>query len=156
MAVNRELRDRLANALAAFMRGELRSFAFDSVVSNVRSLRAGDEALDGLALSLWFLYDDIADHPICVDRNGWDVARRCLAFLKSDQEALGEGDFAPFLTEEAWDEAECLLAPFGLPEYDATAIKRHERVRSRDFLLRMLVAGVFLALLVWLFRIVLR
>ena len=83
MAVDRAARDRLAFALAAFMRGEVDNFALDDACFESVT---DDRTVDELGRLLWFFYDDCKPHRISVAREGWELLRRCVAFLRSDLE----------------------------------------------------------------------
>lgn len=110
MAVNRESRDRLASAVAAYMRGEIGNLALDEVVQNLSS---DDETVNHLALMFWFLYDDFKDHPLHITDEGWYGLQRALAFLKTDLELqTARGEYLWFHRKQI--EAVILLFACGL------------------------------------------
>jgi len=81
--VDLQARSRLAAATAAYMRGEMRSFAFDEVVDEAME-NSTDDALFDVAYQLWLFYDDFVDHSVSVSPQGWEYLRRLLAFLTTD------------------------------------------------------------------------
>jgi hypothetical protein len=94
MAVDRPSRDRLARALAGYLRGEIDNFALDEQV-----FTSGDRAditLHDVACSLWYFYDDIKSHTVHASPEGWQYLVRCLVFLKTDLESpLASRHFNP-------------------------------------------------------------
>lgn len=83
MSVNRETRDRFANALADYMRGRINNLDLNRVIDG---LPADDRSVNRLIWQVWFLYDDLRPHPLRVTQEGWDALRRCLAFVGTDLE----------------------------------------------------------------------
>src|SRR5262245_53058858 len=80
--IDRAARDALADALAAYMRGEIDNFAFDDVAMGVRT---DDRSVLLLGQALWFHYDDIKLHKVSATPEAWDFFRRVIAFLKCDR-----------------------------------------------------------------------
>jgi len=73
----------MADAIAAYMRGEIKSREFEKAAGPIDG-PTDDEGADGAGLQMWYVYGDFIDHPVCVSREGWDYLRRWLAFLKTD------------------------------------------------------------------------
>ena len=120
MSVDRELRDRLADALAGYMKGGIRSHALDDVVWPISRSETSDEDVRLVAEWIWMTYDDTYNHRVFGSSKLWDAYRAAFAFLKSDA-TLGKrtlDDFAASRSagEQASDEA--ALAAYELPEYD--------------------------------------
>ncbi len=82
MPVDRAFRDKLADAAASFMRGEIKSYDLDYALLEKSSKTDPDANIVGR--QLWLFYDDIVDHPICQPPEGWECLRRWIAFLKTD------------------------------------------------------------------------
>jgi len=81
--VDREARTRLADATAAYMRGEMKSFAFDEAVEQAME-NSKDSALFDVADWLWRFYDDFKDQSVYATPQGWEYLKRLLAFLTTD------------------------------------------------------------------------
>jgi hypothetical protein len=86
MAVDRNRRELMAKALAAFMRGEIKARQFDKQVMKWDNSYMDRISCDEgkAAFVLWHFYDDLIDHHISVSKEGWDCLKRWLAFLKTD------------------------------------------------------------------------
>jgi hypothetical protein len=80
--MNRAERDRLADAVVAFMKGDIRSEAFSEIVAGVSC--ETDPSLASVRRHLWLFWDDFIDHPLGTNEDGWDFLRRTVAFLKTD------------------------------------------------------------------------
>jgi len=81
--VDLQARSRLAAATAAYMRGEMGSFAFDEVVDEAMD-NSTDDGLSKVAYRLWLFYDDFVDHSVHASPQGWEYLKRLLAFLTTD------------------------------------------------------------------------
>ncbi len=73
---------KVCDALVKYMRGEIDNFAFDDEIF----LKTEDKSLQKITNTLWFTYDDCKRHQVSVPRQGWQLYRRCIAFLQSDLE----------------------------------------------------------------------
>jgi hypothetical protein len=119
--LDRPNRTRAANALAAYLRGEIDNFKLDD---ETLSLDTDDKTLRRLSWWLWGCYDDIKRHTVHATPEGWDFLGRCLAFLRTDLElayrkpARHQSDYAPFRSHEEWLSHRHLLDPENLPAYD--------------------------------------
>ena len=157
--IDRPARDRLVAVLTAHLRGE--ASADNSVVDDAFVDYAGeDRSIDRIGRELWFTYDDIKRHPISVSRKGWQLYKRCIAFLLTDSELpprhqdTGDPSVWPFQSRQSLIRARPDLRSFGLPRYDVTV--RAVPIRAWDVTLRLrmlpvaIVAG-WLAYLFWKF-----
>jgi len=83
MPVDRDARGRLADVIASYMKGEIKTDDFDRAYHEIAG-QTEDETLPDLCIDLWLLHDDFVDHPIAVSKGQWDWLLRVLAFLKAD------------------------------------------------------------------------
>ena len=84
MSVDRAARDRLASALAAYLRGEADNFAVDD--AGLGSPWTDDATLRSIQSGVWLAYDDLKSHPVSATPGLWEALRRTIAFLRSDLE----------------------------------------------------------------------
>lgn len=88
MPVDRQLRDKLADATVSWMRGESGASVYDDVVLEIEGAdiegKTNDDGVIDAASHLWFFYDDFIDHPVSVSREGWEHLRRWIALLRTD------------------------------------------------------------------------
>ena len=68
MAVDRQARTYLRNALVSYMAGAIRTFAFDDKNSGCR--KNGDRSVQEISRFLYNIHDDLIDHPISVTSPG--------------------------------------------------------------------------------------
>jgi hypothetical protein len=157
MPPDRPNRTRAADALAAYLRGEIDNF---KLADETLSLDTKDKTLRELCWWLWHCYDDIKRHTVHATPEGWNFLRRCLAFLRTDLElvyrklARDQADYAPFPSPEEWLAHRHLLAAENLPAYDRA---RHDfspwgpvlgaQIRWRWLALAALAPAVMLYLL---------
>lgn len=137
MEIDSVLREKLAAALAAYLRGEMLSDALDAVVWDVHDAPTADREVREIALAIWSVYDDFVDHPVCVNEQEWQALRRYLAFLKARVPLRADADYRPFPSRAAWPEHEGLLDEFRLPPYDPIEHGRRRaqlRVAQRKYL----------------------
>lgn len=122
MPVDLQARSDVRNALIAFMRGEIRAFAFDDV--NSRHFGSADPSLHEISRILWGFYDDLIDHRISVTAESWQILQRVVAFLATDLAADNLGEPAspawPFRSESEWLAMSHLSRDSGLPAFDAS------------------------------------
>lgn len=80
MPVDREARDKLLNALVAFMQREIKSDEFDErILSHTK-----DRAVRDIGWLLWQCYDDLIDDYLHANHELWDCLRRYAVFLQTD------------------------------------------------------------------------
>ena len=120
MHLDRHNRDRAADTLAAYLRGEADNF---QLIEDTMDLPTKDRALVVISLSLWPLYDDISPHTVRASPHGWRFMVRCIAFLRTDlQEPTRPREqtleYAPFHSVEQWQVYQHLIANDDLPEHD--------------------------------------
>jgi hypothetical protein len=125
MPADREARSRLRDALIAYMRGDIHTFAFDDINSAYLVQRhSEDQSLQEVSKRLWTFHDDFIDHPISVPSEGWIVLQRVVAFLATDLESETVGEPTspawPFRDASEWLKNEHLSRDCGLLEYDAS------------------------------------
>jgi len=118
MAVDRKARTVLRNALVSYMTGAIRTFAFEDQYSPCQD--SLDESVRLIARQVWYMHDELIDHPISVTSVGWEALRRTIAFLGTDLDITAQLDGAawPFQDETEWHANECLVNELGLPDYD--------------------------------------
>ena len=115
--IDREKRERLRAALAAYLRGELRTFAFDD--ENCACGDTKDESLRLISRQLYLIHDDTVDHPISVSEPVWAQLQQIAAFLGTDLEAAAQQHPAwPFADEQQWQAHRQLALELALPAYD--------------------------------------
>jgi hypothetical protein len=81
--IDRASRDRLADAIEAFLVGEIGSFEFDDRIFAIHDTTE-DKTVPNVVCLLWHHYDDIKDHPVALSRVEWDYFQRLLLLLRSD------------------------------------------------------------------------
>lgn len=121
MVVDRKARTDLRNALVRYMTGEIRSFEFEDKTSPFEIAKTTtDNGVRQVAGFLWYIYDELINHPISVTSQGWATLRRILAFLRTDLDigTTQEQPAWPFHDHEEWQRNEWLLNDIALPEYD--------------------------------------
>ena len=118
MTVDRDARTNLQSAIVAYMSGAIRTFAFEDRYSSCRA--STDESVQAIAKQVWYLHDDLVDHPISVRSEGWEALRRTVAFVGTDMNIATSSkcDFWPFHDESQWRHYEHLVNELGLPAYD--------------------------------------
>lgn len=116
MTVDRQARTTLRNAIVAYMSGAIRSFAFQDQYSPFRA--SPDEAVQEIVRQVWYIHDELIDHPISVLLEGWEILRRTVAFLGTDLDiAPSECRVWPFRDEAEWHLHEHLVDQLDLPDY---------------------------------------
>jgi len=117
MTVDRRARTALRNAIVAYMSGQIRTFAFEDQYSPCRA--SSDESVQEIVRQVWYIHDELIDHPISVLSEGWEGLRRTVAFLGTDLEIVSrEGPSWPFQDGAEWHANEHLVDELGLPDYD--------------------------------------
>lgn len=81
--VDRTARNRLADAIEAFLSEDIGAFEFDDRIFNVAD-DTDDETVQEVAHLLWFHYDDCKDHKAGLSQVEWDYFQRLLLLLRSD------------------------------------------------------------------------
>jgi hypothetical protein len=118
MPVDRSKRDRIANAIAAYLRGEIDNFALGD---QIRGLDTNDNSLCGLSLMIWSLYDDVRRHTVHASPEDWNFLIRCVAYLRTDLEFTASyeapANCCPFPSDELWL-AHRLVDDDRIPSYD--------------------------------------
>ena len=94
MSVDREARDRLADALAAFMRGDIDRRQYRAIADHPPK---GDYTVAYYAFMTTGDSDKISG-PVCVTEDGWNALVRCIAFLRSDLQLERPHRFSLLLT----------------------------------------------------------
>src|SRR3712207_5585268 len=79
--VDRAARDKLADAMVRYTKGEIDNFELDDQVFRDPG---DDRTLADISLGVWLFYDDIKVHTATFGPEGWEAWRRLIAFLKSD------------------------------------------------------------------------
>lgn len=76
------MRDRAAESIIAYMRGDIDNFALEKALVS----RSTDRGFNRVSVAVWFIYDDIKRHHVHGPPAVWDFLCRCIAYLKSDLE----------------------------------------------------------------------
>lgn len=80
--VDRQARAKTAEAIRAFLTGELTSHQFDDALE--AACVANDPLLCQMRDAAWYSYDDIEDHRVALPRERWDQLCRYLLILESE------------------------------------------------------------------------
>ena len=151
MTVDRQARTTLQRAIVDYMSGAIRTFAFEDQYWPCRT--SPDEAVQRIAREVWYIHDELIDHPLSLPEQGWEALRRIVAFLGTDLEITAKQDEWPFEDEAAWRAHQHLVNEFDLPEYDPAVHGRPanpwwNRIPSSiGFLvLAVLLAALFIAI----------
>lgn len=83
--IDRQARKEMEELIAAFMAGTLRSHEVDDVKDKIEAATQ-DATVKEVGFALWFFYDDIENHTIVVEKEGWDCLNRLRLLLQSDGE----------------------------------------------------------------------
>jgi hypothetical protein len=118
MPVASDDRRRLRGALIAYMSGTLRAHAFDDL--NSACMDSRDESVRSIAKWLYGIHDDLADHPISVSQQVWNVLVRIVVFLGTESPASScqQAESWPFSSESEWNAARASVEGCGIPRYD--------------------------------------
>ena len=111
-------RQKLRNAIVAYMNGAIATFAFDDL--NCECSDSADESVHQISKLLYQIHDDTVDHPICVTQSTWDTLRRVVAFLDTELTAAEEIDEShwPFPNSQQWHENQHRVPGMDIPTYD--------------------------------------
>ena len=118
MNCDRAKRLKLRTALSAYMRGEIRTFAFDD--ANSECVNSSDHDLARVAKHLYQIHDDTVDHSISVPQLTWDRLNRVVAFLDTDTQCEQNENlpYWPFPNNQAWVDQQATNSHLDIPEYD--------------------------------------
>jgi hypothetical protein len=83
MTVDRPRRDELVQAIDRFLHEEINAFAFDEAIFEIRG-KTNDATIHEVADFLYDFYDDFEDHPVVLNRIGWNCFQRIRLLLNSD------------------------------------------------------------------------
>ena len=108
----------LRDALGAYLRNEIRTFAFDD--ANSECMDTDDASLKCIANHLYIIHDDTVDHPISVSETTWQCLIRIAAFLRTNLLCQTGTDqpYWPFQTRELWLEHKSANDDLRIPDYD--------------------------------------
>lgn len=81
--VDRSARDRLAEAVEAFLADQIGADAFDERIHEIAG-ETDDDTVGEIVDLLWYHYDDCTDHRAALCRVEWDYLQRLLLLLRSD------------------------------------------------------------------------
>ena len=148
MRVDRPNRDRIANAIAAYLRGEIDNFALDDLT---RELDTDDNSLFRLSLMTWPLYDDVRRHTVHASPEDWNFLIRCVAYLRTDLEFTASyeapANCCPFPSDELWLAHRRLVDDDRIPSHDSErhACKFPPRAARGTLIVAAALALLFLA-----------
>ena len=80
--VDRHERTELAAIIRRFLADEVSAFGFDDQLDAYR--QSPDNAVQYVALAVWYHYDDCDDHHVVLAKPEWDYFQRLLLLLESD------------------------------------------------------------------------
>jgi hypothetical protein len=85
VAIDRQSRNRLVNAINRYLDKAMTAFAFDDEIFGI--LRASKDAtVEYVVHSLWLHYDDCKDHLAGLSKEEWDYFQRLILLLESNAE----------------------------------------------------------------------
>ena len=76
-------------AIRSYMNEEITSDQFDDALAEI-SRATSDEGVSAVRQELWYVYDDLTDHPIVAYKHDWDYLNRLLLLLSSNAEIAVE------------------------------------------------------------------
>jgi len=85
--VDRNNRDKLIIEIQNFINDKIDSFEFDENIFEIQS-NSEDETIKYVVNSLWYYYDDLKEHKIAIEKEGWDFIQRLILILTSDKEII--------------------------------------------------------------------
>ena len=85
--IDRDSRDKLAEALRQYASGRITNYALDDLQVNNQ-----DQGVEAIRRAAWFLYDDLHQHKAVdnykLDKENKHKISQCIVFLQSDEEYL--------------------------------------------------------------------
>ena len=85
--VDRDNRDKLIVEIQNFLNEKTDSFEFDENIFEIQA-NTEDKTINYIVKVLWHYYDDLKEHKVAIDKEGWDTIQRFLLVLKSNQEII--------------------------------------------------------------------
>ena len=79
--IDRKSRDRFADLMEAYLQGHLSNLDFDEAISAIES---DDPLIEFCRRWVWYFYDDLKEHRVALDKEGWDFFYRLILLLRSD------------------------------------------------------------------------
>ncbi|MEO8593422.1 MAG: hypothetical protein ABI759_08870 [Candidatus Solibacter sp.] len=79
----------MMQTIRSYMDEEITSDQFEEALAEV-SRATSDEGVAALREELWYIYDDLTDHPIVAYKHDWDYLNRLLLLLASNAEIAVE------------------------------------------------------------------
>jgi hypothetical protein len=79
----------MMQAIRSYMEEEITSDQFDDALAEI-SRGTSDEGVSAVRQELWYVYDDLTDHPIVAYKHDWDYLNRLLLLLSSNAEIAVE------------------------------------------------------------------
>lgn len=122
MTVDRETRDKLADALVRFMKGEADSRALTACLDGVLAGDTTDEGAAAIAMELSNYCRDGAPHPISVSDAEWQYLRRIVAFLLGDLTMESRDALAIARTYLEDSDSRRMMLPWNNPIMDRTNV----------------------------------
>jgi len=80
--VDREVRDKLASLIEAYLNEDIASFAFEDELDELAG-KTVDRTVRHVSHALWFHYDSVKDHTVVLSKEEWDYFQRLLLLVKS-------------------------------------------------------------------------
>lgn len=114
-----EIRNPVVEALAAYLRGEIDNFALDDALFSFPSGK--DRTADVIACNLWYSYDDCVRYKVSLSREGFQMYRRCIAFLRAGlelPEKQQDTEQWPFVSRRQIIRLRPTLRDLELPKFD--------------------------------------
>ncbi len=117
-AIASQDRQKLRDAVIAYMNGTISTYEFDDL--NSECMDSHDESVRKVAKELYCIHDDTVDHPISVTQMTWDALIRIVAFLDTDlvsDEKL-VNSYWPFKDGTQWNTHRNSIEDVDIPSYD--------------------------------------
>jgi hypothetical protein len=116
-------RDMFCSALAGYLAGACDNDDLDDALLRHCYGRHRDAALQRIGDIVWLHYCDIRTHRVSLTRQGWQLFRRCIAFLRTDlTHAASQNHFDeqvwPFRSRRELFSTRPDLSDLQLPRYD--------------------------------------
>lgn len=83
MTVDRIYRDLLIETIDQYLGEKINAFAFDEAIHDIRK-KTSDATVHEIVDILYCFYDDFEDHPVVVNRVGWNYIQRLRLILSTD------------------------------------------------------------------------
>jgi hypothetical protein len=87
--IDTEARTKLRQTVADYLYERITAFEFDERLQAIADATK-DQTVQDVVQALWFIYDDIIDHKVILDKEGWDTIQRLMLAVASGAELRQE------------------------------------------------------------------